>query len=337
MRQVSSIALLSVLTLLLGGCQIGNSDEDVTVESVDPSPTASQAPIAAAPTATATDPFENPVTPERPENPGAVPGLLQTLPPEAVAKQADKGRSDPFAAVPVQAVVTVSPDASRGSGNTTRPVPVLPQGPKPQQNNTGGGARNNKTSSSSRRTSPKSPTSGKKVSGANTPGASSSPRAGGANTPGASSSPRAGGANTPGASSSPRAGGANTPGASGTTTPGGIAIAPFSPDLPILPEPDQAKAIEVTGVIQVDGVANAIVKVPNEPARYVKPGQRLSNGQVLVKRIEMNGAPVPIVILEQYGVEVARRVGDKPIGDPGQGTPTAVVPAQKSYGNSSPT
>jgi hypothetical protein len=67
-------------------------------------------------------------------------------------------------------------------------------------------------------------------------------------------------------------------------------------------------------VIEVGGVTNAIVKEPNAPSRYVRVGQRLSNGQVLVKRIEVDRGPEPVVILEQFGVEVARRVGDQPEG-----------------------
>ena len=84
------------------------------------------------------------------------------------------------------------------------------------------------------------------------------------------------------------------------------------PALPPLPEPTLAKAVEVTGVIVVAGVPQAIVKAPNEStSRYVQAGQRLSNGQVLVKRIEVNSGSDPIVVLEQNGVEVGRAVGDK--------------------------
>jgi hypothetical protein len=85
--------------------------------------------------------------------------------------------------------------------------------------------------------------------------------------------------------------------------------------LPPLPDPILAKAVEVTGVIVVAGIPQAIVKAPEEATtRYVQAGQRLSNGKVLVKRIEMNNGSEPIVILEQNGVEVARAVGDKPAG-----------------------
>jgi hypothetical protein len=56
-----------------------------------------------------------------------------------------------------------------------------------------------------------------------------------------------------------------------------------------------------------------IVRVPSEPtSRYVKVGQRLSNGQVLVKRVDLNSGGDPIVILEENGVEVAKSVGEKP-------------------------
>lgn len=113
------------------------------------------------------------------------------------------------------------------------------------------------------------------------------------------------------------------------------------PDLPKLPEPTQARGIEVTGVVEVGGVPVAIVQVPNEPARYVREGQRIANGQVLVKRIETNRGPTPVVILEQYGVEVARGVGEAPAtGIPGQPppppVPTASLPAQPPLNTVSP-
>ncbi len=95
--------------------------------------------------------------------------------------------------------------------------------------------------------------------------------------------------------------------------------------LPPLPEPTLARAVEVSGVVVIGGVAEAIVKAPNEATtRYVRAGQRLSNGQILVKRIEVNGGSDPIVILEQNGVEVSRAVGDKP--SVASGSPTAIAP-----------
>lgn len=92
--------------------------------------------------------------------------------------------------------------------------------------------------------------------------------------------------------------------------------------LPPPAQPDLAKAVMVTGVVIVGKVPQAIIKIPNElSSRYVEAGQRLANG-VLVKRIEMNQGSNPIVILEQYGIEVARTVGEAPTGT----TPAATNP-----------
>ncbi|MBW4578601.1 MAG: hypothetical protein KME42_03385 [Tildeniella nuda ZEHNDER 1965/U140] len=92
--------------------------------------------------------------------------------------------------------------------------------------------------------------------------------------------------------------------------PQGNSSVPVIKTLPPLPSANLANAVEVSGVVMVGGVAQAIVRAPNEEtSRYVRVGQRLSNGQVLVKRIEMNSGSDPTVILEENGVEVSRAVG----------------------------
>lgn len=113
----------------------------------------------------------------------------------------------------------------------------------------------------------------------------------------------------------------NVPGGSNTNTPESPAtpgigeLAPI-PEPPVAPppppQPETARAVTVTGVVQIGSVPYAIVDAPNEPHdRYVRSGQFLSNGQVLVKRIEMaSGVLDPVVILEEFGIEVARQVGD---------------------------
>ncbi|EHC13947.1 hypothetical protein CEN48_08850 [Fischerella thermalis CCMEE 5282] len=91
--------------------------------------------------------------------------------------------------------------------------------------------------------------------------------------------------------------------------------------LPPQPQPDLAKAVFVSGVVMIGNQPQAIIKVPNEPtSRYVQAGQRLANG-VLIKRIEMNEGSEPIIILEQYGIEVTRMVGEAPASSP----PTATT------------
>ncbi|MFB2770071.1 hypothetical protein ACE1AT_12415 [Pelatocladus sp. BLCC-F211] len=104
-------------------------------------------------------------------------------------------------------------------------------------------------------------------------------------------------------------------------------IPPIVPDqrlasvLPPPPQPDLAKAVFVSGVVMLGNQPQAIIKVPNEPtSRYVQAGQRLANG-VLIKRIEMNEGSEPIIILEQYGIEVTRMVGEAPASSP----PTATT------------
>jgi hypothetical protein len=86
----------------------------------------------------------------------------------------------------------------------------------------------------------------------------------------------------------------------------------------------------VTGVVQVGETLYAIVNAPNEPSsRYVQAGQRLSNGQILVRRIDANGAE-PQVVFEQFGIEVVRAVGEG--GAPTSSTPAASVPTAATRG-----
>ncbi|WP_414549740.1 hypothetical protein [Anabaena sp. CCY 0017] len=97
------------------------------------------------------------------------------------------------------------------------------------------------------------------------------------------------------------------------TLPSVIPDPGLKPLLPPPPQPDLAKAVMVTGVVLIGQKPQAIIKVPTEEtSRYVQAGQRLSSG-LLIKRIEMNEGSDPIVVLEQYGIEVARMVGQEPI------------------------
>jgi hypothetical protein len=90
--------------------------------------------------------------------------------------------------------------------------------------------------------------------------------------------------------------------------------APVAP--PVVPPPppttDLADAVQVTGVVQLGSIIQAIVKAPNEPSsRNVQPGERLSNGQVLVKEIMLGAGGNPVVVLEQNGVEIMKPLSDK--------------------------
>jgi hypothetical protein len=47
----------------------------------------------------------------------------------------------------------------------------------------------------------------------------------------------------------------------------------------------------------------------------VREGQTIANGQVLVKRIEVQESGEPVVVLEENGIEVSRRIGENGIGE----------------------
>lgn len=97
--------------------------------------------------------------------------------------------------------------------------------------------------------------------------------------------------------------------------------------LPPLPDSSLARGIQITGVVVVAGVPQVIVQAPNEAtSRYVQVGQRIANGQVLVKRVEMNSGSEPIVILEQNGVEVSRSIGGS------EAQTTATLPTVRMLG-----
>lgn len=80
---------------------------------------------------------------------------------------------------------------------------------------------------------------------------------------------------------------------------------PAAPAKPTpLPEPKLARAVAVQGAIQIGNEAVVILRGPNETtSRYVRPGQSIANGQVLVKRINMQQRPTPTVVLKEMGVD----------------------------------
>ncbi|AFY96409.1 hypothetical protein [Chamaesiphon minutus] len=99
-------------------------------------------------------------------------------------------------------------------------------------------------------------------------------------------------------------------GATPSTTSGGTTIAARTEK--VAEKPLQALAVEISGVIEVDGRTQVIVKLPNESfSRYIDVGDRVSNGRVLVKRVEGQQSLTPTVVLEEVGVEVPRQVGDR--------------------------
>jgi hypothetical protein len=99
-------------------------------------------------------------------------------------------------------------------------------------------------------------------------------------------------------------------GATAPKTPGMTQIAAKSEQ--VAEKPLQAMALEISGVIEVEGKTQVIVKLPNESfSRYIDVGSRVANGKILVKRVEGQEGISPTVVLEEVGVEVSRKIGDK--------------------------
>jgi hypothetical protein len=74
-----------------------------------------------------------------------------------------------------------------------------------------------------------------------------------------------------------------------------------------------AKSVVVTGIVNLGDSIQVILKAPKENfSRYVELGQYISDGAVLVKRIEKGYDRSVFVILEQSGVEVRKSVGLDP-------------------------
>jgi hypothetical protein len=306
MRRQSIVLLAGALGLLAVGCT--NGENTTVTESPSPSPQAENSP-------TATQPFNNPTISQKDGKVGKdgkkvvttktnkIAGLLESTDPEERAKQVQAGiRSraglDPFASLPATLTFSLPVENTASSGGNTSSF--------------GSGGR---------------PRLGTLVANGN--GGGGSPLLGGGFNGGG---PRGGGAggvigSVPSIPSFPEVAEVRRPtilargpvGTSGLNAPGGN---PGLKPLPPLPEPKLAQAVEVTGVVTIGGITQAIIKAPNEPTgRHVEVGQRLSNGQVLVKRIEANAGSDPIVVFEENGQEVSRGVGEKATPDDG-GTPT---------------
>jgi hypothetical protein len=81
------------------------------------------------------------------------------------------------------------------------------------------------------------------------------------------------------------------------------------PPPPPPPSTDLAKGVKVTGVVEVGNEKQVIIKAPGEAtSRYVKVGQRVAGGKVLIKRVIFENGEA-IVILEENDIEVRKVVG----------------------------
>jgi hypothetical protein len=256
---------------------------------VAPSPLASVPPSGGQPLIKASDPQAKPIVPATIKESAS--GLMPVSDSEVVLKAAAKGRTDPFAKVVLQSFV-----------ETTRPNSSAPNAPKrvagadadrPAQPNLVARARS---------IEPAAPVVNRGRVGSGLGAASAANLARSGNQ--VALAPRS----IPSAKASPSL---SAPPALVPVQPGNTALRD-APKPSEAPKPSLASNIRVTGVAQVNGQTQVILKLPNESfSRYVSVGERVLDGKVWVKRVENPSAITPIVILEEVGVEVPRKVGEK--------------------------
>ncbi|MBD2194560.1 MULTISPECIES: hypothetical protein [Calothrix] len=295
-RKNSTIAGVAILMLAIAGC---SSEE--TPQASNPSPAANLPPTtkSAIKSPTATQSFNNPIVPGKQSKVAAAtysPSATLIQPTNATERlvMIAKGRNDPFAEI-VQA-----PTVQGLTTNTAKSIPKLPPLPIAQP------------------PAKKVPVrSGVQSVSLNPPGSNKAKPV----------SKLALVAKTP--KVAPKLLPRLTP-----VLPPVIPSPKLVSVLPEKPQPELAKSVLVTGVVLIGKQLQAIIQVPNEPtSRYVQAGQRLANG-LLIKRIEMNEGSNPVVIVEQYGIEVARMVGDNPANsatpttNPGANPVSWITPSQ---------
>lgn len=334
MSKISTPAFLGMLALTMTGCGGLNNQQTIN-------PTPSTTPVVQ------TQPsVKPPLMVQNPNNAAYLaPGLIQPTNANQRVKLVAKGNQDPFAALFVPVPVPPIGAGNMPYGNSSAPTqPAQTASSSTRQTssgvNAGQSTPNSVAINNSRSTSNQSKSSNRTAS-------SNSSRRTAANSSSRSQPSQRGSSST--ASSGQTA--ANSPGVnagqSGSTANQNIPfpLPPTLPDTnlqPVLPpapqEPELAKNVVVTGIIQIGEQAQAIVQIPSEAtSRYVQVGQRLSNGQVLVKRIELNTGAEPLVILEQYGVEVSKAVGEQAPSQGQQATPTSAVPQVSPQNTNTPT
>ncbi len=356
MRLSSLIVYLGILTaLLLGGCSS-------TPPAATSSPSAS--PATPSPTTGAsvpTPPAGNQPTVASGQDKIAVAAsdLIQPVNPLERVKLAGQGRSNPFG-LPID-LKPVPPKLGAGQSpnlpnqlqlpkQNPQQLPSLPELPLPPElPNLSGGPKGPKIPNQSVVSLPNLPElplppevskpSGGPLSSGNKPKPSGGPLSSG-NKPKPSEAPLSSGnkpkisrkPSAPSRPNLPKVPEVNIPNLPELPLPPKPDVAtnpsgPNVPKLPAIPQPDLARATEVSGVVQVGNTTQVIVRAPNElTTRYVSVGQKLANGQVIIKRVEMNPGGDPVVILEQNGIEVAKTIGEKPTTSgtsdaPGKSTP----------------
>jgi hypothetical protein len=308
---VSRKSLLSVITfglLAIATTSCGGGEAPKPTESKTPQTAANASPVAS-PAAPATS-FSQPTVAAKEKEidkkveeaakptEAIVAGLLPGSDADSVVRSTTKGRTDPFSGVVLNTTTETktikSTIASSSTGNTPagttkvttippKAIPTTIAASSPRKIGSGLGIASAAATLAKKNTEPT------KVTPANKP-ITNTVAIKPVNTPGFS---------FPAAKPNPEV--------AIRDIPPSIAPAP-------IPQPNLARAIWVSGVSEVNGQTQVIVKLPTESfSRYVSLGERLMDGKVLVKRVQEFSGSSPVVILEEVGIEVPRKIGDKPV------------------------
>lgn len=271
MRQVYIVSLATLLPMLLLGCGAQQSE----TSSSNPQLVPSSSPSAQIPSIPTNPGLASGATPGSTKVAQGSIGLIPSTNPEVRRKSvATGGRNDPFRSLATQPEIEVTAVAPG----------VEVDAPDFDDSSKSSGSNGSNLGSKFRFPGLKSSRGGQPTAKSNSGIAFAPPSS-------RSSNP------------APAIGGTNATGKSGHPL-----VKPTVPYVP--PSTDLAKAVEVTGIVQTGQTLVAIVRDPQEPtSRNVQAGERLSNGQVLVKRISVGIAGSPVIVLEQNGVEVIKTLG----------------------------
>jgi hypothetical protein len=337
------LGAIGSLAILMSGC--GDSKPAATpaasptaAASPAPSPAATAPTAAPAPTATVPTPATTPAIAAKPGTPGVKPvsvdvaaGLIPPTNGETWAKTVAKGRTDPFATLALQPIEVAEKDPFGQSGKPKLATGKIATNAAPTIKNAAPAIKSGvnsplpkikiaKVTSNTTIASKGATTPEPSVARYGDTSISSIPRTGvNRNLPKITVAIKPTNASN---SSTPTKTANNSNvlrpvniGSNSAPTPRPTDIAARSPQG--AEQALQAKAVEVSGVIEVEGKTQVIVKLPNESfSRYVNVGDRIASTNIIVKRIEDRGTISPTIVLAEGGAEVSHKIGEKPAAQP---------------------
>jgi hypothetical protein len=331
------LGAIGSLAIFMSGC--GDSQPAAT-PAASPTAAASPAPSPAAPAPTATVPAPatpaatTPAVAAKPGTPGVKPvsvdvaaGLIPPTNGETWAKTVAKGRTDPFATLALQPIEVAEKDSFGQSGKPQPATGKIATNASPTIKNASPAIKSGVNSPLPRIKIAKVTSNTPIASKGTTTAEPSIARYGDTSI---SSIPRTGiNRNLPkitvaikpsniskSSTATKTATNSNVLrpvniGSNSTPTPRPTDIAARSPQS--AEQVLQAKAVEVSGLIEVEGKTQVIVKLPNESfSRYINVGDRIANSNIIVKRIEDRGTISPTIVLSEGGTEVSHKIGEKP-------------------------